>query len=58
MYKGEEFLSPKFKWFSPKFGKEIEDEPVNVYFTFPQHWDNSKRFEEFDLTVVDIQKQS
>jgi len=58
VYKGDEFLSPKFKWFSPKFGKEIEDELVNIYFTFPQHWDNSKRFEEFDLTVVDIQKQS
>jgi single-stranded-DNA-specific exonuclease len=58
LYKGEEVLSPKFKWFSPKYEKEIEDELVDVYFTFPQHWDNTKRFEEFDLTVVDIQKKS
>ena len=57
VYRGEELLSPQFKWFSPKFDKDIEDVLVDVYFTFPQHWDNSKRFEEFDLTVVDIQKR-
>jgi single-stranded-DNA-specific exonuclease len=58
VYKEKDILKPQLKWFSPKYGKEIENEPVNVYFTFPQHWDNSKRFEKFDLTVVDIQKRS
>jgi single-stranded-DNA-specific exonuclease len=58
VYKDEEILSPQFKWFSPKFDLSIENEVVNIYFTFPQHWDNTKRFEKFDLTVVDIQKIS
>lgn len=58
VYKDKELLSHKFKWFSPKFDREIENEPVDIYFTFPQHWDNSKKFEQFDLTVVDIEKRS
>jgi|GEM_PF-1236668 len=58
VYKGEELLDHKFKWFSPKYDKQIEDEPVDIYFTFPQHWDNSKRFEQFDLTIVDVVKRT
>jgi single-stranded-DNA-specific exonuclease len=57
-YKGDDLLKPQLKWFSPKFDQQIENEPVDIYFTFPQHWDNSKRFEQFDLTVVDIKKRS
>jgi single-stranded-DNA-specific exonuclease len=58
VYKDEELLDSQFKWFSPKLGQEVENDPVDIYFTFPQHWDNSKRFEKFDLTVVDIVKRS
>jgi single-stranded-DNA-specific exonuclease len=54
VYKGEELLEHPLKMFSPKFGDEIEGQMVDVYFTFPQHWDNSQRYEKFDLTVVDI----
>jgi single-stranded-DNA-specific exonuclease len=57
-YKGEELLDPKMKWFSPKLGKELEGASVDVYFQFPQSWDNSKRFEKFDLTVVDVVKRT
>ena len=45
VYKDQELLDTKLKWFSPKMDESIEGETVNVYFTFPQHWDNSKRFE-------------
>jgi len=58
VYKDNALLKPQLKWFSPKFDQQIENEPVDVYFTFPQHWDNAKRFEQFDLTVVDIKKRS
>jgi len=58
IFKGQDYLPIAFKMFSPKFGEEIEGERVDVYFSFPQHWDNSKRFEQFDLTVVDIVKRS
>jgi single-stranded DNA-specific DHH superfamily exonuclease len=54
VYKDEELLEAPFKVFSPKFGDEIEGQLVDVYFTFPQHWDNSQRFEKFDLTVEDV----
>ena len=56
VYKDQELLDTEFKWFSPKCDKSIEGEKVNVYFTFPQHWDNTKKFEHFDLTVVDLKK--
>jgi len=57
-YRGEELLSCPIKWFNPRFDKDIEGVPVNIYFTFPQHWDNASRFEKFDLTVADIEKCS
>lgn len=58
VYKDDELLDCELKWFSPRFDKSIEGEVVDVYFTFPQYWDNSKRFEKFDLTIVDIIRQS
>ena len=45
-----------FKCFSPKFGTEIEGEKFNVYFTFPQKWDDSDRFGQFELMVTDMER--
>ena len=58
VYKGQDLLEHELKWFSPKHGEELNNEVVDVYFTFPQHWDNSKRFEKFDLTIVDVVKST
>ena len=54
----KDMLKYKLKWFSPKVDENIEGKLVNIYFTFPQYWNNSKRFEEFDLTVVDVEEIS
>ena len=44
-----------FKYFSPKFGTDIDGKKANLYFTFPQKWDDNARFGQFELTIVDIE---
>lgn len=51
----EKDIPYSFKWFSPKMGEEINGKNVNLYFTFPQKWDENARFGHFELTVVDIE---
>ena len=45
-----------FKCFSPRYGSELEGQKVNLYFTFPQKWDESQKFGQFELTVVDVEQ--
>lgn len=54
VYKGDEILPYPFKVFSSKYNESLEGKVLDIYFTFPQCWDNSSRFGKFDLTVVDI----
>jgi single-stranded-DNA-specific exonuclease len=53
--KDDNFLEYKFNWFFPNFDSSIVGEKVNIYFTFPRYWDNSKRFQEFSLSVVSVE---
>ena len=58
VFKNQEYMDYQFTIFAPKFGTELENELVDVYFTFPKHWDNTKRLQEFSLMAVDVVKKT
>jgi single-stranded-DNA-specific exonuclease len=44
-----------FKMFTDKFGTELEGTKVNLYFQFPQSYENDN-FGKYQLSVIDIEK--
>lgn len=52
--KNNQTLSPKMKMFSPNFDGDHEGDKADLYFTFPQSWNDEEKFCEFQIPVIDV----